>query len=84
MTKERLTSDFSGFDSIDPRMKRVPNDLRRPEILDAYIENHKDWFLKNHENDLKDLEKEVFKKYGVKGKIKPSDNRVKLTTSTFI
>lgn len=74
MVKERLDSDFSGFDSIDPRMKRVPNDLRRPEIRDAYLENHSEWFLKNHENDLKDFEKEVFIKYGVKRKKKSSDN----------
>ena len=43
MTKNRLAEPFDGFDSLDPRMERVPNDLRKPEIRDAYLANHIDW-----------------------------------------
>lgn len=63
MTKERLSRNFSGFDSIDPRMKRVPFDLRDPEIRRDYVENHKKWFLKNHQGDIEDFEKEVSRVY---------------------
>ena len=50
MTKERLLSPFNGFDSIDPRMLRIPNDLRRPDIRKEYLKNHAQWFFKNHED----------------------------------
>jgi len=63
MTKARLSKDFTGFDSVDPRMERVPNDLRRPEIREPYLENHRKWFLKNHENALANFEKAVSEKY---------------------
>ena len=63
MTKERLSKDFDGFDSVDPRMERVPNDLRRPEIRELYLENHRKWFLKNHQNTLTNFEKAVADKY---------------------
>jgi len=61
--KERLAKPFIGFDSVDPRMARVPNDLRDPEIRATYLENHKKWFLKNHVNALKEFEKAVKDKY---------------------
>ncbi|MBT4730497.1 site-specific DNA-methyltransferase [Candidatus Woesearchaeota archaeon] len=65
MTHLRLKEPFSGFDSVDPRMERVPNDLRKVEIRDEYLENHIDWFLKNHENALDVFKKAVKEKYGV-------------------
>jgi site-specific DNA-methyltransferase (adenine-specific) len=64
MTKERLSSPFSGFDSVDPRMERVPFDLRRPDIRKEYLENHKKWFLQHHENALKEFEESVALLYG--------------------
>ncbi|CAT04895.1 Modification methylase HpaI [Mesomycoplasma conjunctivae] len=63
MCKERLEEDFTGFDSEDERIKRVPNDLNDPIIRKEYIENHKKWFFKNHQNLIKEFEDEVNKKY---------------------
>lgn len=63
-TKRRLAKDFVGFDSIDPRMERVPFDLRRKEHRDAYLENHKTWFLKHHDNAAQKLEDSVTALYG--------------------
>lgn len=65
MTRLRLNEEFTGFDSVDPRMERVPNDLRKPEIRDEYLENHIHWFLNNHENALEVFKKAVKEKYGV-------------------
>jgi site-specific DNA-methyltransferase (adenine-specific) len=65
MTKKRLDEPFFGFDSIDPRMERVPNDLRRPEIRAAYLRDHVHWFLRNHQNALEDFRRAVKEKYGV-------------------
>ncbi|MFC3680568.1 DNA-methyltransferase [Bacterioplanoides pacificum] len=65
MTKARLSEPFNGFDSVDPRMERVPNDLRKPEIRDEYLANHINWFLKNHENAIDVFTKAVKEKYGV-------------------
>lgn len=45
-------------------MARVPNDLRQPEIRKAYLENHIDWFLKNHEDAIDVFRKAVIEKYG--------------------
>ena len=66
MAKKRLMQSFSGFDSLDPKMKRVPFDLNDPDIRHKYVENHKHWFLKNHEAHIEDFEKEVFRLYGHK------------------
>lgn len=63
MTESRLAQPFLNFDSIDPRMKRVPFDLRDPDIRQEYVENHKRWFLKNHEGDIEGFEKEVSRLY---------------------
>ncbi|MDW2829944.1 site-specific DNA-methyltransferase [Mesomycoplasma ovipneumoniae] len=63
MCKERLEEDFIGFDSGDERIKRVPNDLNDSSIRKEYLENHKKWFLKNHQNLIKKFEDEVNKKY---------------------
>lgn len=64
MTKERLRAEFSGFDSVDPRMERVPLDLRSLEKRQEYLANHKKWFLKRHENAAKKLEESVKSLYG--------------------
>lgn len=65
MTKQRLSEPFTGFDSVDPRMERVPNDLTRDDIRKEYLQNHIKWFLKNHENAIFLFKKAVFDKYGV-------------------
>lgn len=66
MTIERLNQPFKGFDSIDPRMSRVPNDLNEKSIRDEYLENHVKWFLNNHGDQLEKFNSEVHRKYGVK------------------
>ena len=68
MTKDRLGQKFSGFDTVDPRMERVPLDLRRADVREEYLENHKKWFLQHHENALKKLEDSVSSLYGQEGK----------------
>jgi DNA modification methylase len=40
--EKRLQNSFTGFDSIDPRMKRVPQDLRDQAIRDRYVRDHID------------------------------------------
>lgn len=66
MTKERLAEKFTGFDSIDERMKRVPNDLNDANVREDYIRHHVEWFLKNHPNAISDFMLEVNEKYGTK------------------
>ena len=68
MTKERLAEKFTGFDSIDERMKRVPNDLNDANVREDYIRKHVEWFLKNHPNAISDFMLEVNEKYGTKMK----------------
>ena len=68
LTKKRLSESFHGFDSIDPRMERVPNDLNDHLIRMEYIENHIDWFLKNHDEAKDAFLKKVGEKYGFKQK----------------
>ena len=63
-TKDRLGMEFSGFDSVDPRMERVPFDLRRPGVRTEYLENHKQWFLQHHENAVEKFEDAVHVLYG--------------------
>lgn len=48
ITKERLATQFNGFDSIDPRMLRIPNDLGNTNVREEYLKNHVQWFLNNH------------------------------------
>jgi site-specific DNA-methyltransferase (adenine-specific) len=64
ITQQRLAMPFDGFDSIDPRMERVPNDLRQQDIREEYLKNHASWFLINHENALDTFKKSVKEKYG--------------------
>lgn len=59
MTESRLNQEFHGFDSVDPRTERVPFDLRNETVRNTYIENHKKWFLRNHENALDELEENI-------------------------
>lgn len=59
MSSDRLELPFTGFDSVDPRMSRVPKDLRDAEVRRAYLENHKRWFLVNRGNGLIEFEKAV-------------------------
>ena len=68
MTNERLAERFTGFDSIDERMKRVPNDLNDPQIREDYIKNHVEWFLKNHPDAVEEFMLEVRQKYESKMK----------------
>lgn len=63
MSQERLNQPFNGFDSIDTRMFRVPNDLNDEKYRQEYIQNHIKWFLCNHENMIDQFMKEVDQKY---------------------
>ena len=65
MTNERLNDAFESFDSIDPRSKRVPNDLRKEEIRKEYLKNHINWFLSHHRNAYEDFRKNVLEKYNL-------------------
>jgi hypothetical protein len=65
-TMFRLEEKFDGFDSMDQRMNRIPNDLRDPIVRDEYLSNHMKWFFQNHESSTKLFEKAVEDKYGIK------------------
>ncbi|GAA4343669.1 site-specific DNA-methyltransferase [Flaviaesturariibacter amylovorans] len=67
-TQRRLAQPFTGFDSIDPRMKRIPNDLNDEAVRTAYLRNHETWFLANHGNAIDEFWKGVERKYGLKRK----------------
>ena len=75
LTHDRLSKEFNGFDSIDPRMERVPFDLRDPEIREEYLRNHENWFLKNHPDSVEKFRKEVKKLYEV-SKSKPKQKEL--------
>jgi site-specific DNA-methyltransferase (adenine-specific) len=66
MIKERLTQPFNGFDSIDERMERVPNDLNDDAVRKEYIGNHIDWFLNNHPDAIEKFLKDIREKYAHK------------------
>lgn len=63
MIEERLGEVFNGFDSVDEKMTRCPNDLNDAEIRIEYIYNHIEWFLKNHEDSIPEFLDEVKEKY---------------------
>lgn len=65
MTRDRLGAAFTGFDSVDPRMERVPRDLRRQDVREEYLDNHKKWFLAHHENAAKKFDDSVASMYGL-------------------
>lgn len=69
ITKERLNLPFKGFDSIDSRMKRCPNDLNDKKIRDAYVNDHIKWFLSNHEDAVNEFIEEVNNKYHAKSQL---------------
>ena len=69
-TKKRLSKPFTSFDSVDPKMKRVPLDLNKEELSGEYVENHKQWFLKNHEKKIESFEKQVENVYDKIQKLK--------------
>ena len=75
LTHDRLSKEFNGFDSIDPRMERVPFDLRDPEIREEYLKNHENWLLKNHPESVEKFRKEVNKLYEV-SKVKPKQKEL--------
>jgi len=52
MIKNRLNQKFIGFDSIDPKMTRIPLDLRDQSFKQECLNNHKKWFLTNHNQEL--------------------------------
>ena len=66
MTNERLCKPFTGFDSIDERMERVPLDLRDDEIREEYLNNHVQWFLQHHNGSVDKFKESVEKMYGDK------------------
>jgi len=68
MIEARLKKTFHGFDSIDERMTRIPNDLNDANIRSEYILNHINWFLQNHSEKVNDFMKRVDEKY-------PDDNQ---------
>ncbi|MBF0211855.1 MAG: site-specific DNA-methyltransferase [Desulfamplus sp.] len=79
MTEERLSKPFSGFDSIDERMERVPLDLRDDKIREKYLVNHVKWFLKHHNGSADKFKESVKNIYGLKPpSIKNKFNEVSL------
>ena len=72
MANERLNEPFYGFDSIDDRMKRCPNDLHDKKIRDEYVKNHISWFLNNHNPDVAKFLEDVEIKYGKQNQKKES------------
>lgn len=63
MTKKRLDEPFTGFDSVDPKMERIPNDLNDKTIREEYLKNHEQWFLRNHEESVKNFREKARQKY---------------------
>lgn len=62
---DRLKEPFNGFDSIDEKMLRVPNDLNDQNTRKEYINNHIKWFLKNDKDAINKFMLEVDKKYSM-------------------
>ena len=69
MTRERLDKIFTGFDSIDERMERVPFDLRDNNIREQYLKNHIQWFLQHHNGSVEKFKESVNEMYGLKNGI---------------
>lgn len=64
MIGKRLSEPFHGFDSIDPRMKRIPADLRDIQLRREYLQNHRNWFLRHHDDELDAFSQAVREQYG--------------------
>jgi len=77
MIKRRLANPFCGFDSIDERMTRIPNDLNDEYIRRKYISNHINWFLRNHPDEIDVFFKKVYEKYNThKGWVKNASEQI--------
>ena len=74
LIEERLGKAFSGFDSIDERMERVPHDLRDEDIRSQYFKNHAEWFLKHHNGSLEKFQESIREMYGLKSGIKKNND----------
>ena len=79
LTERRLTMPFTGFDSIDARLERVPLDLRSEQIRNEYIKNHIKWFLAHHENYIPIFQEHVRKMYS-KTSSQSKSTQIKLIT----
>ena len=66
LVKKRLAEPFYGFDSIDTRIKRCPNDLNDDNVRLEYIQKHIKWFLNNHKSAVSEFMDDVCKKYQAK------------------
>lgn len=66
MAKERLAVPFSGFDSIDARLLRVPTDLNDHNLCMSYVRDHIDWFLAYYPKAVPDFIAEVKRQYSKK------------------
>ena len=64
MIHDRLAEKFTGFDSVDERMKRVPLDLNDGATRNEYVRNHIEWFLKFHPETVDEFLQDVRKTYG--------------------
>jgi DNA modification methylase len=64
LARQRLEQPFTGFDSIDPRMARVPRDLREEQLRRAYLTDHQQWFLKNHPDSFESFKNSIQRLYG--------------------
>lgn len=64
MIEDRLSRPFNGFDSIDPRMERIPLDLRNPDVRRSYLKNHIEWFLEHHNGSKSSFLRSVREMYG--------------------
>ncbi len=51
MGRLRLSEPFTEFDSVDERLRRLPENLSDKDIRNSYLRNHEQWFLKNHASD---------------------------------
>lgn len=66
-TRKRLNETSLGFDSIDKRMFRAPNDLNNRKIRDWYFHKHINWFFINYTNtDVQKFIRNFLKKYNRK------------------
>lgn len=79
-TKKRLSQKFTGFDSVDERMSRIPNDLNDPKIREEYLKNHEKWFLNNHPVALEKFYQEAKEKYNYKPNSIQIDQELSLFT----
>ncbi len=78
--KKRLLQIFTGFDSVDERMSRIPNDLNDPKIREEYLKNHEKWFLNNHPDALEKFYREAKEKYNYQPNSKHIDQELSLFT----